>query len=98
MIEGVFAVPAEPPLTTAADGDRPKVRVGVKKGSANDLLLTRTLSTQHPPAARRRCTSPGTALVERGTRAAPTWSGRLSTRGLSHADGWLAGGVFPKVL
>lgn len=43
VIEGVFAVPADSPLTTATDVDRPGVRVGVKEGSAYDLFLTRTL-------------------------------------------------------
>ena len=44
VIEGVFAVPDDSPLTSAADVDRPGVRVGVKKGSAYDLFLTRTLA------------------------------------------------------
>ena len=44
VIEGVFAVPDDSPLTSAADVDRPGVRVGVKKGSAYDLHLTRTLT------------------------------------------------------
>ena len=44
VIEGVFAVPDGSPLTAAADVDRPGVRVGVKKGSAYDLFLTRTLA------------------------------------------------------
>jgi len=43
LIEGVFAVPDDSPLTSAADVDRPGVRVGVKKGSAYDLFLTRSL-------------------------------------------------------
>lgn len=43
VIEGVFAVPRESPLTTAADVDRAGVRIGVKRGSAYDLFLTRTL-------------------------------------------------------
>lgn len=44
VIEGVFVVPADSPLTAADDVDRPGVRVGVKKGSAYDLFLTRTLT------------------------------------------------------
>lgn len=44
VIEGVFAVPDDSPLTSAADVDRPGVRVGVKQGSAYDLFLTRTLT------------------------------------------------------
>lgn len=43
LIEGVFAVPAASPITAAADVDRDGVRVGVKKGSAYDLHLSRTL-------------------------------------------------------
>ncbi|WP_406140050.1 transporter substrate-binding domain-containing protein [Streptomyces sp. NBC_01089] len=43
VIEGVFAVPRESPLATAADVDRAGVRIGVKRGSAYDLFLTRTL-------------------------------------------------------
>jgi polar amino acid transport system substrate-binding protein len=44
VIEGVFVVPADSALATAADVDRPGVRVGVKHGSAYDLFLSRTLS------------------------------------------------------
>src|ERR1700689_3811781 len=44
VIEGVFAVPPDSPLTSAADVDRPGVRVGVKQGSAYDLFLSRTLA------------------------------------------------------
>lgn len=43
VIEGVYAVPADSPLTTAADVDRAGVRVGVKEGSAYDLFLSRSL-------------------------------------------------------
>lgn len=42
-IEGVYAVPNDSPVTSPADVDRPGVRIGVKKGSAYDLFLTRTL-------------------------------------------------------
>ncbi|MYT76001.1 MULTISPECIES: transporter substrate-binding domain-containing protein [unclassified Streptomyces] len=42
-IEGVYAVPDDSALRTAADVDRPGVRIGVKQGSAYDLFLTRTL-------------------------------------------------------
>jgi polar amino acid transport system substrate-binding protein len=44
VIEGVFAVPVDSPLTSAADVDRDGVRIGVKRGSAYDLYLTRTLA------------------------------------------------------
>jgi polar amino acid transport system substrate-binding protein len=50
LIEGVFAVPCGSTLTTVADVDRPGVRIGVKRGSAYDLFLTRTL--QHATIAR----------------------------------------------
>jgi polar amino acid transport system substrate-binding protein len=43
VIEGVFAVPADSPIGTIADVDRPGVRIGVNQGSAYDLFLTRTL-------------------------------------------------------
>jgi polar amino acid transport system substrate-binding protein len=43
VIEGVFAVPEDSPITTATDVDCDGVRVGVKKGSAYDLYLSRTL-------------------------------------------------------
>jgi polar amino acid transport system substrate-binding protein len=43
VIEGVFAVPADSAVTTAADVDRKHVRIGVKQGSAYDLFLSRTL-------------------------------------------------------
>ncbi|MEU0372011.1 transporter substrate-binding domain-containing protein [Streptomyces sp. NPDC006283] len=43
VIEGVFAVPHDSPLTTIADVDRAGVRIGVKRGSAYDLFLSRTL-------------------------------------------------------
>lgn len=43
LIEGVYAVPLTSPATSAADVDRPGVRVGVKEGSAYDLHLTREL-------------------------------------------------------
>jgi len=43
VIEGVYAVPHDSPVREPADVDRPGVRVGVKRGSAYDLFLTRTL-------------------------------------------------------
>ncbi|MDI3419420.1 transporter substrate-binding domain-containing protein [Streptomyces luteolus] len=43
VIEGVYAVPADSPLTTVEDVDREGVRIGVKRGSAYDLYLSRTL-------------------------------------------------------
>jgi polar amino acid transport system substrate-binding protein len=43
VIEGVFVVPVGSEFRTAADVDRPGVRVGVKEGSAYDLFLSRTL-------------------------------------------------------
>lgn len=47
MIEGVFAVPADSPVQVPADVDRAGVRIGVKRGSAYDLYLTRTLQHAH---------------------------------------------------
>lgn len=43
VIEGVYAVPKESAITGVADVDRPGVRIGVNRGSAYDLFLTRTL-------------------------------------------------------
>lgn len=43
LIEGVFAVPHDSGIRTVADVDRDGVRIGVKKGSAYDLYLSRTL-------------------------------------------------------
>jgi polar amino acid transport system substrate-binding protein len=43
IIEGVYMVPKDSSLKTIADVDRDGVRVGVNKGSAYDLYLTRTL-------------------------------------------------------
>jgi polar amino acid transport system substrate-binding protein len=50
VIEGVYAVPTDSPLTTVAEVDAPGVRIGVKQGSAYDLYLTRTL--QHATVVR----------------------------------------------
>jgi polar amino acid transport system substrate-binding protein len=43
LIEGVYMVPKNSPLKTVADVDREGVRIGVNKGSAYDLFLTRSL-------------------------------------------------------
>jgi polar amino acid transport system substrate-binding protein len=50
VIEGVFAVPLRSPAVVPADVDRPGTRIGVKRGSAYDLFLTRTL--QHATVVR----------------------------------------------
>lgn len=50
VIEGVFAVPEGSPVRTPADVDRTGVRIGVKRGSAYDLYLTRTI--QHAEIVR----------------------------------------------
>ncbi|MBF4163526.1 transporter substrate-binding domain-containing protein [Nocardioides acrostichi] len=50
VIEGVFVVPADSAVQTLADIDRSGVRIGVKRGSAYDLYLTRTL--QHADVVR----------------------------------------------
>lgn len=50
VIEGVFAVPAGAAAETPADVDQAGVRIGVKRGSAYDLYLTRTL--QHATVVR----------------------------------------------
>jgi polar amino acid transport system substrate-binding protein len=43
VIEGVYAVPRDSSFGTPADVDAPGVRIGVKRGSAYDLFLSRTL-------------------------------------------------------
>jgi polar amino acid transport system substrate-binding protein len=43
LIEGVYAVPNQSPLAAVADVDNAGIRIGVKRGSAYDLFLTRTL-------------------------------------------------------
>ena len=43
LIEGVYVVPDGSPLVTVADVDSPGVRIGVRRGSAYDLFLSRTL-------------------------------------------------------
>jgi polar amino acid transport system substrate-binding protein len=43
LIEGTYMVPADSPLKTIADVDRPGVRIAVGRASAYDLYLTRTL-------------------------------------------------------
>ncbi|MEU1080441.1 transporter substrate-binding domain-containing protein [Streptomyces sp. NPDC005908] len=42
-IEGVYAAPVDSEFVSADDVDRDGVRIGVKKGSAYDLYLSRTL-------------------------------------------------------
>jgi polar amino acid transport system substrate-binding protein len=43
VIEGVYVVPKDSDFGTSADVDRAGVRIGVKRGSAYDLYLSRTL-------------------------------------------------------
>jgi polar amino acid transport system substrate-binding protein len=43
VIEGVFVVPQDSPITKTADVDREGMRIGVNSGSAYDLFLSRTL-------------------------------------------------------
>ena len=43
IIDGTYMVPADSPLKTIADIDRPGVRIAVGLGSAYDLYLTRTI-------------------------------------------------------
>lgn len=43
LIEGTYMVPADSPLKTIADVDRPGVRIAVGLGSAYDLYLTRMI-------------------------------------------------------
>lgn len=50
LIEGVFAVPQDSSIRTASDVDRLGVRIGVKRGAAYDLFLSREL--QHAEVVR----------------------------------------------
>jgi polar amino acid transport system substrate-binding protein len=50
VIEGVFVVRQDSDFAKPADVDRPGVRIGVKRGSAYDLFLSRTL--QHASVVR----------------------------------------------
>jgi polar amino acid transport system substrate-binding protein len=50
IIEGVFVVPQDSPITKTGDVDREGVRIGVNSGSAYDLFLSRTL--QHASVVR----------------------------------------------
>ena len=43
LIEGVFVVPSQSRLATVGDVDSAGVRIGVNRGSAYDLFLSRTL-------------------------------------------------------
>jgi polar amino acid transport system substrate-binding protein len=43
IIQGIYLVPKDSPLKTLADIDRDGIRIGVNKGSAYDLFLTRSL-------------------------------------------------------
>lgn len=65
VIEGVYVVPSESVVTTPSDVDREGVRVGVKRGSAYDLFLTRTL--QHATVVRG--TEGVDVFVEQGLEA-----------------------------
>lgn len=56
LIEGVYVVPQDSPITSVSGADREGVRIGVKEGSAYDLYLTRTLEHAElsaPPRASR---------------------------------------------
>ena len=44
VIEGVFAVAEGSSITSPADVDQPRVRIGVTEGSAYDLFLSRSLA------------------------------------------------------
>jgi polar amino acid transport system substrate-binding protein len=50
VVEGVFVVPLDSPITTMADVDRDHVRIGVVKDSSHDVFLSRTL--QHARVVR----------------------------------------------
>ena len=61
IIEGTYMVPADSPLKTVNDVDRAGVRIGVGRGAAYDLYLTRTLKQA---TLVRASSGGGQALVE----------------------------------
>jgi len=62
VIEGTYAVPAGSKLKQIEDVDRDGVRIGVAKGSAYDLFLTRSL--KHAQIVRATNTAEAVALLE----------------------------------
>lgn len=65
VIEGVYAVPNDSAISGIEEVDRPGVRIGVKRGSAYDLFLTRTLAH----ASLVRGDDGTTEFLERGLEA-----------------------------
>ena len=89
VIEGVLAVPLGSAVTTADDVDSPGTRIGVKRGSAYDLFLSRTLRHADGRArwgGRRRvpCT--------RAWRSRRASGSRLTAYVAAHPDVRLVGG------
>ena len=72
LIEGTYMVPKDSALKTIEDVDRAGVRIGVNKGSAYDLYLTRTLkhATLHARRRRRRVVQERQARSRRRRAAA----------------------------
>ena len=83
IIEGVYVVQADAPLTDPDNIDREGVRIGVREGSAYDLFLTRTLQSATlvraneptqglrgaaPPGGSRRTAADGRLRRGTGTR------------------------------
>jgi len=62
VIEGTYAVPAGSALKAIDDVDRDGVHIGVAKGSAYDLYLTRTL--KHAQIVRAENTAAAVAMLE----------------------------------
>lgn len=62
VIEGTYAVPAGSAVQTIDEVDRDGVRIGVAKGSAYDLFLTRTL--KHAQIVRAANSAAAVALLE----------------------------------
>jgi ABC-type amino acid transport substrate-binding protein len=71
LIEGVFAVPSQSQPSAVGDVDSSGVRIGVKRGSAYDLFLSRTLRHARSYAVR---TEPRTHFA---SAASPPRSPRL---------------------
>ena len=63
IIEGAYLVPADSPLRTNDDVDRPGVRIAVGNGSAYELYLSRTI--RHAQIVRAPTGAEATAMFER---------------------------------
>ena len=93
LIEGVYMVPQDSKLRAIGDLDRAGVRIGVSKGSAYDLFLTRTLK-----AAELVREEDGVAVFrERKLEAAAGVRQPLAAYAREHSDVRLIDGRFMEI-